>query len=187
MLELQSLRRIVQDQGREMDSQRKEMVVLLQLLQEQSRETQELRLKSAALESSNAELRAQLELSLPALLQTQRPGPHAQKEDVGGVETPPAVIEEEKVEDTGAHIMSPRARYVARDFIDQCIQEYFANHPEFQMDVEKVKPGWYVFGEPISKKLYLKVSAEHVVCRVGGGHKDLVRFLDEHRHAQQDR
>jgi len=188
--EVEKLRQIVQDQGREADNQRKEMVVLLQLVQEHVRETQELRAKSVQFESTVAELQSQLELTmLTAQMQQLKPTPHAQKEDSGGAEaTPPQTIDEERSSvDEQPIACSPRTRSPPRDFVDRCIQEYFAEHPEFQIDVEKVKPGWYIFGEPICKKLYLKVSGEHVVCRVGGGHKDLFKYLDEHRVAAHER
>jgi hypothetical protein len=78
-------------------------------------------------------------------------------------------------------------RSFSKDPVDQCLQEYLNSRPDFAIQIEKVKPGWYVFGEPISKKLYLKVSGDHVVCRVGGGHKELFKFLDDYRHTWQER
>lgn len=78
-------------------------------------------------------------------------------------------------------------RLMARDLIDQRLEEYLASRPDFQIDIDKVKPGWYVFGDPVSKKLYLKVAGDHVVCRVGGGHKELFAYLDEYWHTLKGR
>lgn len=74
-----------------------------------------------------------------------------------------------------------------RDIVDQRLEEYLASRPDFLIGIEKIKPGWYVFGEPVNKKLYCKAVSDYVVCRVGGGHKSLATFLDEHWLAVQDR
>lgn len=69
------------------------------------------------------------------------------------------------------------------DQIDRTLQEWFAAHPDFQVDIDKVKPGWYMLGPPISAKHYMKMAGAQVVVRVGGGFKNLIKYLSEQRHA----
>mmetsp|Transcript_81856 Transcript_81856/g.144845 ORF Transcript_81856/g.144845 Transcript_81856/m.144845 type:complete len:603 (+) Transcript_81856:145-1953(+) len=70
---------------------------------------------------------------------------------------------------------------LGHDRIDQTIQEYLDSFPDFYFYVEKLKQGWYKFGKPISKKVYMKVVGNDIVVRVGGGYKELQKFLDEYR------
>jgi len=67
------------------------------------------------------------------------------------------------------------------DQIDRTLQEWFAGHRDFQVDIDKVKPGWYMFGPPISAKHYMKMAGAQVVVRVGGGFKNLIKYLNEQR------
>merc|ERR1712217_234333 len=68
------------------------------------------------------------------------------------------------------------------DEVDQKLHEYFNGHPDFVLDVEKLKKGWYFFGKPIGKKVYIKLTGrDTAVLKVGGGFKALSKFLDEYR------
>jgi len=66
------------------------------------------------------------------------------------------------------------------DEIDERIQEYLRGHPEFTVTMEKLKKGWYVFGKPIGKKVYIKQVSGKTVVRIGGGYKNLEKFFDEY-------
>lgn len=71
------------------------------------------------------------------------------------------------------------------DEIDQMVQKHLEERPAFDIEVEKVKKGWYMFGKPIGKKVYVRLQSTtkgtNAVVRVGGGYKELGSFLDEHR------
>merc|ERR1712032_705285 len=70
----------------------------------------------------------------------------------------------------------------ANDGIDAKLQAYFDQYPDFDLDVKKLRPGWYLFGQPIGKKVYIKMNGrDSAVLKIGGGFKALEKFLDEHR------
>lgn len=190
-VEIQRLRHIIEDQGAEI---------------------QELRVKTAELTASNKELearRAELERILEANAQVdcQASQPIEDAEQVGQTTVSAEQIVENGVAqdvedfvqddflDEAAEIekvQTPpssgrKMRPLRGDAIDLLIKDYLDSCPDFRLAVEKIKPGWYIFGEPISKKLYLKMAGEHVVCRVGGGTKELTKYLDEFRFCIPDK
>jgi len=68
------------------------------------------------------------------------------------------------------------------DDIDIKLQQYFEEYPDFSMEVTKIKNGWYQFGKPVAKKIYMKKTGmDKVVCRINGGFKPLTKFLDDFR------
>lgn len=68
------------------------------------------------------------------------------------------------------------------DEVDEKIQAYFQSNPDFCVDATKVRKGWYLFGKPIGKKVFMKViGKDRVVVRVGGGYKALDQFFDNYR------
>jgi len=67
------------------------------------------------------------------------------------------------------------------DRIDKCIRAFFRQHPDFRIGVSKERPGWYAFGKPISKRVFMKVVGSHVVVRCGGGYTECHRWLEEYR------
>lgn len=77
--------------------------------------------------------------------------------------------------------VSSEWRQDAGDTIDQRLRDYFDAHPDFAVEVEKVKPGWYIFGSPIGKKVYIRMARDTAVVKVGGGYKVLGGFFDEYR------
>lgn len=70
---------------------------------------------------------------------------------------------------------------LGNDVIDLKLKEYLKEHPDWQLDIEKVGPGWYVFGRPIAKKVYLKVVGRNIMARIGGGFEEVTSWLDDHR------
>lgn len=67
------------------------------------------------------------------------------------------------------------------DFIDQHIQDFFMTHTDFQMAVNKEKPGLYMFDHPINKKVNMKRQGEKVLARVGGGWQVMEEWLEQER------
>merc|ERR1711933_296082 len=68
------------------------------------------------------------------------------------------------------------------DDIDQRVHQWLSDHPDFVVEVEKLRKGWYFFKEPINKKVYIKtIGRDKVVVRVGGGYKQLDEFF-QHYH-----
>mmetsp|Transcript_43656 Transcript_43656/g.120815 ORF Transcript_43656/g.120815 Transcript_43656/m.120815 type:complete len:867 (+) Transcript_43656:181-2781(+) len=68
------------------------------------------------------------------------------------------------------------------DEIDQRIQQYFQQHPEFTLEMSKVKKGWYMCGPPISKKVFVKTTGnDKVLVRAGTGYEALDKFFDKYR------
>lgn len=68
------------------------------------------------------------------------------------------------------------------DEVDDKLRSYFAQYPDFNLDIDKMKAGWYFFGQPIGKKVYIKMNGRgSAVLKIGGGFKALDKFLDEHR------
>lgn len=63
------------------------------------------------------------------------------------------------------------------DIIDRHIQEFFMAHTDFQMAVNKEKPGLYKFDHPINKKVNMKLQGEKVLARVGGGWQIMEEWL----------
>lgn len=78
-----------------------------------------------------------------------------------------------------AEDQAPVLEGVDMDEIDQRIHQYLVEHCHLDIGVQKLRKGWYWFDKPISKKLYVKlIGPGKVVCRVGGGYKQLEQFLD---------
>jgi len=73
------------------------------------------------------------------------------------------------------------------DAIDLCLQEFFDMNPDFDIAITKHKPGWYTFGEPIKKKVYLKIVGDNVIVRSGGGHFELHKWLSQYHLRARDR
>lgn len=150
-----------------------ELLLLRQTIADQRRETDELQASMRELSATNADLEARLaELEQMRLVESAAAA-------ILGPQTPRDFIDQAPLDSFSSH--RPFKVQVQKDIVDQRLQEYLTTRPDFALDIQKVKPGWYVFGEPVSKKLFLKVVGDHVVCRVGGGHKDLFKFLDDHR------
>lgn len=119
-----------------------------------------------ALTKTNRELEARLRAEtqriadLEAMVQELRQGPAAPE--------PPAPS-------------APESNLSDEDFIDRKIQEFFLTHTDFQMAVNKEKPGLYKFDKPIGKKVNMKVQGDRVLARVGGGWQVLEEWLLEER------
>lgn len=86
-----------------------------------------------------------------------------------------------RVRDAALNEPAPPPQPTADDVITARLQEYFVEHPDFHLDIEQVGPGWYNFGKPISKKVFLKVAGKKIVARVGGGSKEFCAWLDSFR------
>merc|ERR1719362_1894132 len=69
------------------------------------------------------------------------------------------------------------------DEVDERLYAYFEAHPDFQLEVTKVRRGWYRLGKPIGKKVHIKIIGKSAVLKVGGGYQALTAFLDEKRAA----
>lgn len=162
---IDELRNNIGAQRQELD----ELKRLKSITDDQGLQTHDLRAKTAELTATNVDLEARI-----VELEQMRAAPELLE------------IEAPLVENVQSR-QSPLRPRIARDLVDMRLQEYLSSRPDFAIDIDKVKPGWYVFGEPVCKKLYLKVVGEHLVCRVGGGHKDLFKYLDDHRFALHDR
>lgn len=69
------------------------------------------------------------------------------------------------------------------DEVDRIIVQYLEERPDLEVEVEKLKKGWYMFGNPIGRKGYVKLSGDNTraVVRIGGGYQDLGRFFDSYR------
>lgn len=77
--------------------------------------------------------------------------------------------------------ISPSAS-LGDDEIDFQVKTYLKEHPDWQIEVHKIRPGWYHFGRPVGKRVFMKVSGRGtVVVRTGGGYKGLRKYLDEQR------
>jgi len=168
LAELQRLRQIIEDQGNEITELRAKTVELVSANTEL--ESRRAELEEAANRNSTAEIEQVVEVRVST-------------EEEGIIDDMPLEIEKVATPPTPSRKLRP----LRGDMIDLCVQEYLNSRPDFRIAVEKIKPGWYIFGEPISKKLYLKMSGEHVVCRVGGGTKDLVKYLEDFRLCVQDK
>lgn len=73
------------------------------------------------------------------------------------------------------------AAAAAGDPVDTQVQQYFAAHPDFKVCTNRLQSGWYTFGKPIQKKVFMKMAAGQVVVRTGGIYKRLDAWLDEYR------
>merc|ERR1719174_3333534 len=80
-----------------------------------------------------------------------------------------------------AHHHAPASHLSDDDFMDGKIQDFFIAHTDFQMAVNKEKPGLYSFDHPINKKVNMKVQGERVLARIGGGWQILEEWLLEER------
>jgi len=69
------------------------------------------------------------------------------------------------------------------DEVDERLYAYFEAHPDFQLEVTKVRRGWYRLGQPVGKKVHIKIIGKSAVLKVGGGYQALTAFLDEKRAA----
>lgn len=70
--------------------------------------------------------------------------------------------------------------HIGEDDIDLVIQMYFEENPDFGIEFEKVRKGWYQFGTPINKRVFMKMTGkDRVIVRVGGGWKPLEKFFVE--------
>lgn len=68
------------------------------------------------------------------------------------------------------------------DSIDVQIQAYLKENPDWNLEVHKIRTGWYQFGWPVGKRAFMKLSGKGtVVVRTGGGYKGLRKYLDEYR------
>lgn len=76
---------------------------------------------------------------------------------------------------------APASNLSDDDLMDGKIQEFFMAHTDFQMAVNKEKPGLYSFDHPINKKVNMKVQGERVLARIGGGWQVLEEWLLEER------
>jgi len=77
--------------------------------------------------------------------------------------------------------ISPSAS-LGDDEIDFQVKTYLKEHPDWAIEVHKIRPGWYHFGRPVGKRVFMKVSGRGtVVVRTGGGYKGLRKYLDEFR------
>jgi hypothetical protein len=63
------------------------------------------------------------------------------------------------------------------DGIDRFIRQYLKEHPDYKVQVKKLAPNFYQFGD--SGKVYVAKRGEHCVVRVGGGYKSLITYMDE--------
>jgi len=67
------------------------------------------------------------------------------------------------------------------DDIDQAIRHYLAERPEVQVELTKVRKGWYMV-KPLGKKVFMKVAGkDKLVVRVGGGYVSFEKFIDDFR------
>jgi len=67
--------------------------------------------------------------------------------------------------------------------VDERLSNYFEAHPDFQLEVTKVRRGWYRIGQPVNKKVHIKMVGKNAVLKVGGGYQALTAFLDQKRAA----
>jgi len=196
---IDELRQEIEDQRQELS----ELQRLREIIEDQGAEIQELRAKTVMLAASNEDLEArkvELEQVLEVTAQVdgqaiQTTVEGEQRAEIRVSEIIEDNIQNDIVEEAPLEIEQVRTppspgrkmRPLRGDAIDALVQEYLDSCPDFRLVVEKIKPGWYIFGEPISKKLYLKMSGEHVVCRVGGGTKDLIEYLEDFRLSTYDK
>lgn len=73
------------------------------------------------------------------------------------------------------------------DRIDLSLQEFFDMHPDFEISVTKLKPGWYTFDKPINKKVYIKMVGDSVLVQTGGGCTELHKWLSGFRSRREER
>lgn len=67
------------------------------------------------------------------------------------------------------------------DEVDVLMKKHFEMHPHHCVGVEKVRKGWYVFDEPINKRVFVKLAGkDKIIVRVGGGYQPLGKFIAEH-------
>jgi hypothetical protein len=65
------------------------------------------------------------------------------------------------------------------DEIDFAIRQYLLERPEAQIELTKLRRGWYMV-KPLGKKVFLKTAGkEKLVVRVGGGHVSFEKFIDD--------
>lgn len=65
--------------------------------------------------------------------------------------------------------------------IDGLILEFLNAHLDWHIGIEKVSTNNFQFGDPINKKVFIKVVGEEVVARVGGGYAEVTSWLEEQR------
>jgi len=71
---------------------------------------------------------------------------------------------------------------IGRDEVDDKLRAYFDTYPDFRLEIDKLKKGWYFIGRPVSKKVYIKMNGRgSAVLKIGGGFNALEKFLDEYR------
>lgn len=161
------LDRLVEDQRQALDVQR--------------RDTEDLRRYHNALLMANRE-QAQRLTDLEAALRTRELPRNAQTRSAADLDRAARSADLDRgTRSPDVDRAAPASTVLGSDRIDQRIQEYLETFPEFNFFVEKLRQGWYKFGKPISKKVYMKVVGNDIVVRVGGGYKELQKFLDEYR------
>jgi hypothetical protein len=65
------------------------------------------------------------------------------------------------------------------DEIDILIRKYLQERPDVNIELQKLRKGWYL-AKPINKKVFLKQAGkDKLVVRVGGGHVSLAKFLED--------